>query len=439
MPEVAEQINRTHYIDDIEKMRMVPSPQWLKDLREGGVEDFENLEFPNHKTEGWTSTVVSPIVKTAFESRVGASPMTVSKDDVASHLFDEPDWTQLVFVDGFLAPNLSRMPEATNGVQISSLAEAIAAGDACVERHLDKVATHSNAFIALNAAFVQDGAFLHVSKNADLVHPVHFLFVSTGEARAATYPRNLFVLGECAHAKVIQTYVGLADDKVYLTNAVTEVVLEANARLETHKVVHEGGSGYHLEAMRVHQLRDSRFESYTINLAGQIARNGLEVLLDGEGANCHLNGLYLNDGNRIIDNALFVEHISSNCYSRMGYKGILDNTSEANFTGKVYVRPDAQRTDSDQLNNNLLLADTAKIDTRPQLEIFADDVKCTHGATIGSFPDELIFYFRSRGMSERKARGILTYGFGDAVVDEITINALKSRLSTYIFEKYSPV
>ena len=236
----------------------------------------------------------------------------------------------------------------------------------------------------------------------------------------------------------MESYVGLNDAQGYLNNAVTEIVLGDNATLRRYKVVREGSAGHHLSTTKVIQGRDTNFHSFSITLAGQIVRNELDVVLRGEGSNALLSGLYLNDGDRLIDNALHVTHASPKCYSRMTYKGVLDGGSSSVFTGKVLVPQGSQRTDSDQINNNLLLSDKATIDTKPQLEIFADDVKCTHGATIGGFPPELIFYFQSRGMTAAKADAILTFGFASEIVDGIMIAPLRERLSKYVFEKYSP-
>jgi len=248
----------------------------------------------------------------------------------------------------------------------------------------------------------------------------------------------LSILGTSAEADIVESYVGLNDAAGYLNNAVTEIVLGDNATLRRYKVVREGDAGYHLATTKVIQGRDTNFHSFTMSLTGQIVRDELDVVLGGEGANVLLSGIYLNDGDRLIDNALRVTHASPKCYSRMAYKGVLDGTSRSVFTGKVLVPQGSQQTDSNQLNNNLLLSDKATLDTKPQLEIFADDVKCTHGATIGGFPSELIFYFRSRGMTEAMAHAILTFGFASEIVDDINIDPLRERLSKYVFAKYSP-
>ena len=330
------------------------------------------------------------------------------------------------------------MDDSAQAVQVGGIGEAVARGDEVLEGHLAKSAKYTNAFVALNTAFLQDGAYIHVSEGAAPSAPIHLLFVSTGANTIASYPRNLIILGKSAEADIVESYVGLNDAAGYLNNAVTEIVMEDNATLRRYKVVREGSAGHHLATTKVIQGRDTNFHSFSISLTGLIVRNELDIMLGGEGANTLLSGLYLNDGDRLIDNALHVTHASPKCYSRMAYKGVLDGTSRSVFTGKVLVPKGSQRTDSDQLNNNLLLSDKATLDTKPQLEIFADDVKCTHGATIGGFPRELIFYFRSRGMAEAMAHAILTFGFASEIVDEINIGPLRERLSKYVFDKYSP-
>lgn len=437
MSEVAEKSNRSHYEADLEALRGLNGPEWLRDLRKTGADRFARSEFPHHKEEAWRFTNVAPIVKTPFRSVVAKPFRTVTPDEVAPHLYDEPDWTQLVFVDGFLSKALSRMATLPKGLRVGSIAEAAAGDDATARAHLNNAVEHSNAFISLNTAFLQDGAFLCVPKNTVLDTPIHVLFVSTGAGGKATHPRSLFVIESSSEATLLETHVGLSAEG-YLSNGVTEIIVEDNARLKHHRVVNEGVQGFHLSTAKMRLGRDAFIESFVMTLGGKIVRNELCALFDGEGGECVLNGLYLNGGDRLIDNALFVEHAKSHCRSRMSYKGVLDGASNAVFTGKVLVRRDAQRTDSDQLNSNLLLSAHATIDTKPQLEIFADDVKCTHGAAVGSFPDELLFYFRSRGMSREMAHGMLTYGFAQEIVAQIGVAPLRERLAKHVFDQYSP-
>ncbi len=439
MPEVAEKTDRALYGPDLERMKALDGPAWLEAIRQNGAARFSELELPHRKQEAWRFTNVAPIIRTPFQPLVSAPAGAVDPGDAASHLYDEAEWTQLVFVDGFFDQGLSRIAQGSDGLRIGGLADAVARDDEVVRDHLGRFVDPSNAFIALNAAFVQDGAFFYLPKNETLEAPIHLLYLSTGKATVACHPRNLLVLGASSQATVVETHVGLSQEGTYFSNGVTEIVLEDNARLEHYKIVDEGAAAFHLATTKVCQGRDTFFRSLAVTLGGRIVRNELCVLLDGEGGECSLNGLYLNDGNRLIDNALHVEHAKAHCRSRMAYKGVLDGKSNAVFTGKVLVNRGSQKTDSDQLNSNLLLSADATIDTKPQLEIFADDVKCTHGATVGSFPKELIFYFQSRGISPSAAHGILTYGFADEIVKAIDVGPLRDRLERRVFDQYSSV
>lgn len=438
MAQVAEKTDRAHFDADIEDLKTQAAPEWLKAIREEGAARFSETPFPTYKEEAWRYTNLAPILGTPFKTRLGEPGRTVTSNEVMPYLYGEKSWTQLVFIDGFFSPELSRGSEMGEGVELGGLADAIADGNEVVINHLDKFVAPESAFIALNSALLQDGAYFHLPKGASQSTPVHFLFVSTGAEVLASHPRNLIIVGESAEATVLETYVGLTGAQEYFTNAVSEIVLEDNATLHRYKVVLEGDDGHHLATTKIVQGRDTNLNSFSVSLRGQTIRNDLNVVLNGEGGNADLNGLYLNDRNRLIDNALHVTHAAPRCRSRMKYKGVLDGTSKSVFTGKVLVPPDSQKTDSDQLNNNLLLSDDATIDTQPQLEIFADDVKCTHGATIGGFPPELTFYFQSRGMAADMANAILTYGFASEVGDRIPEEALRDRLANFVSNKYRP-
>lgn len=438
MAQVAQPTDRAHFEADLDKAKGLGGPEWVAAIRETGASRFAMMDFPHYKEEAWRFTNIAPILKTKFASILGEPARAVTADEVAPYFYEETDWPQLVFVDGVYAEDLSRPAALPNGARAGSMAQAIAAEDPVVKAHLDQHMEATSAFIALNAAFLQDGAFLHVPKGAAVETPVHFVFINTGAQPVAAHPRNVYVLEESAEARVVESYIGLTNDAPYFTNLVEEAVVGDNATLHRHKIVEEGDSAFHLATAKIIQGRDSSLESFAITLRGQIVRNELDVVLNGENGKANLNGLYLNDRDRVIDNYLHVTHAQPRCYSRMGYKGVLDGTSSSVFTGKVLVPRGSQQTDSDQLNNNLLLSDQATIDTKPQLEIFADDVKCTHGATIGGFPSEWLFYFQTRGMDADMARAILTYGFALEVVGEIGVDAVRERLSTYVFDKYSP-
>ena len=408
-------------------------------LREKGKHTFDATEFPHSKMEEWRQTNISTVVKTPFRSLTASTDHGLSADSVAEYFYAPDTWTELVFVDGFFDAALSNRNALPQGVVAGGLNAAIHDSHPAVEQHLNQHVGDRNAYTALNTAFLQDGAFVYIPKKVVVETPIHLVFVSsTATKDAAAHIRNLIVLEESAQANIVVNYRNAAGDATYLNNVVDEVVVGANANLHWYKLVEEGAGGNHLNTLAVAQSRDSRFRGFSFSLEGAVTRNQVCLALEGPGAECSLEGLYLNDGERLIDNALTITHKAPNCQSRIGYKGILDDKSKSVFTGFVHVHQEAQQTDSDQLSQNLLLSDHATIDTKPQLEIYADDVKCTHGATVGSPPEEVIFYFRSRGIDEKTARGMLTYAFADDVAGEVEIDEVSKRLDRWVYEKYSP-
>ena len=422
---------------DLDYANALGGPGWLKELRAANASRVATLGFPEYTQENWRFTDIKPILKSDFRS-ILAPPQSEAPADAVAPLLYDGRWPALVIVDGRFSPTLSKLDGLSKGVVAGSLADAIVSSNATAQQHLDQHADVRDGFAASNGAFLQDGVFVHVPEGVVVESPIQIIVVSTAGAPRASHPRILVVLGESAELTTVESYAALREDTSYFSNLVSEFVLGHDAKLKRHKVVEEGARGYHLESAFASLARDAALDTHTMSLTGQIVRNELNVLLDGPGGNAQLNGLYLNDGDRLIDNFLHVTHAAPNCYSRMAYKGVLDGTSASVFTGKVWVKPEGQKTDSNQLNNNLLLSDTATIDTKPQLEIFADDVKCTHGATIGGFPRELRFYFQSRGMTDAMAQAILTYGFASEIVDDIGVDALRARLARYVFDKYSP-
>ena len=439
---MAESLNTsTHerYLADLGKAPANGAPDFLLRLRAQGAALFRETEFPNTRMEEWRQTNLGSVVSTPFQAITREAAGQPPAAAVAQACYAPGEWHTVVFVDGYHAPGLSSSMALPGGVIAGSLyAEAKGEAASVVERHLGTVLGARNAYTALNTAALCDGAFLYVPKGVALETPVQFVFVSTAATEyGAAHLRNLLVLDASAEAQVVLTHVGLGDAR-YLSNVVEEVVLGENAQLSAYTLVEEGAQGAHLATTEVRHARDSRFHAFTFSLSGGVVRNQLCTTLAGENAECALHGLYLNDGQRLVDNCLLITHVEPNCRSRIAYKGVLDGQSNSVFTGKVYVHPEAQKTDSDQLSQNLLLSDTATVDTKPQLEIFADDVKCTHGATVGSPPEEVIFYFRSRGIDEATARGMLTYGFADEIVSEIGLEPIRERLDRFVYEKYSP-
>jgi Fe-S cluster assembly protein SufD len=340
----------------------------------------------------------------------------------------------LVFVDGCYAPDLSQVPSGR--MIVESLAQTLKDHADLVEAHLGQHAGIGDSiFTALNTAFIQDGAFVHVPRNALVDEPIHLLFVSTARgAPTAAHPRVLVVLEEASAATVVEEYVAPRQGPTF-ANAVTEIVLRGGAALKHYRTVREAPAGFHIGTVEVHQEQDSAYTSLSTSFGAQIGRNDLRVRLMGTGATCTLNGLALTDGLEHVDNHTLIEHAVPHGTSRQLYKGIVDDKSRNVFNGKVIVRPGAQRTDAQQANRNLLLSGDALVDTKPQLEIFADDVRCTHGATVGQLDADVLFYVNSRGLDSDAARALLTYGFASEVLTDIPEKPIRVRLEEALVRK----
>jgi Fe-S cluster assembly protein SufD len=439
MADVTTDTQKAGYLAELNGLTAAQGPEWLEAIRTSGAQRFADLSLPDSKTEEWRFTNIAPIRSSVFKSVASPVAHGLEKSQIAPYSFEGMGMVA-VFVDGFFAPELSSLESIPEGVKVGGIAQSTATNGVALEPHLDQYAsTVGNAYSALNSAFLQDGAVVRVAKNVVVDDPIHLIFLSTGHHEAtARYPRILVVMEACSEATVIESHVTNASTGAYFSNAVGEYSLDPSANLRMYKIVEEGADAFHLATQRVRQDRDSRFTSYVFNLEGRIVRNELSINLDGEGAECSLHGLYLTEGDQLIDNYQSIIHGKANCSSWIGYKGVLDDASKAVYTGKILVERDSQQTDSNQLNQNVLLSDKAQIDTKPQLEIYADDVKCTHGATIGQFPDELIHYFRTRGIDGEMAKAMLTYGFADEVVREVEVPSLQKHLEAYVFDKYSP-
>lgn len=399
-------------------------PDWAKEIRRRGVDRFTKMDWPHQRQEAWRFTDVSPVIEAKLRLQPGIEE--IQEEAVRQWRLEDAD-SELIFLNGRYVLDLSRRAGAA-----TDLGRAVLEGGPAVRGHLDAHIQPTDAFVALNAALMGNGAFVHVPKGRDggLVHVLH---VSAG--KIASHPRVLIALERGAECHVVETYAGLGGGG--LSNSVVEVYLEEDARLDYAKVVSESNEGYHLGAMQVVQNRSSRFSSTSVTFSGRITRNALNVALEGEGAETYLHGLYIADGERLADNALRVSHAAPRCLSRIAYRGILDGAGRGVFTGDVVVERGAQYTDSNQVNNNLVLSDEARVDTKPQLQIFADDVKCTHGATIGQPSEEAVYYFKTRGIGEAEARRMLTCGFAAEIVNGLKVQSLKDRLTRQIFTKFS--
>jgi Fe-S cluster assembly protein SufD len=304
-----------------------------------------------------------------------------------------------------------------------------------LEKYLGKIASfEQHTFTALNTAFIADGAVIEIPTETVVEQPIHFVFISDGEG--VSHPRNLIVAGRHSRATVIESYVSLRDGS-YFTNAVTEIAVGEGAHVDHYKLQRESENAFHVGTVQAREERDSQFHSFSFAVGGSLARTNIYTSLNGDAATCTLNGLYLTDGSQHIDNQTSIEHIAPNCPSHEIYKGVLDGRSHGVFNGKVYVHPEAQKTDGKQSNNNLLLSPTARVDTKPQLEIFADDVKCTHGATVGRLDRAAMFYLNSRGIGPDTARTLLTYAFAADVLETIELEPLRKQLEKMVLVRFA--
>jgi Fe-S cluster assembly protein SufD len=382
---------------------------------------FAERGYPSPREEAWKYTNVAPLLRQPFAPAVSAGGQAeVTRAQIASCLFGVMDMPLAVFVDGRFSATLSNLAALPRDVEVRSLRDVL---DHDGEMMKDLLATQPlqepHGFIELNTVFMSDGAYIRFAPGAAPEHPVHLLFVTGGAAETATYLRNVVVAGRGSRGAVIEHYVSLRDAQI-LCNVATRCVLERDAALEHYKLNEEGDGAHHFAGIHVEQAEGSRYASHSIAAGGRLIRNDLSCVLGGEGGECMLNGLYLGRGRQHIDNHTSIEHRVPRCTSRELYKGVLDGQSRGVFSGHVVVRQDAQKTDAQQTNHNLLLSDDAEADTRPQLEIYADDVKCSHGSTVGQLNDEVLFYLRARGIGEPLARRLLVAAFAQDVVERMT-------------------
>jgi Fe-S cluster assembly protein SufD len=398
-------------------------------LRREAFARFAALGFPTTRDEEWKYTNVAPIARTQFRLPERA------EDSAARWALRGEAACRLVFVNGILTPALSSAGPLLGGARVGNLAQ-LSASEERITRHLARYATfEQRAFTALNTALAADGAFVYLPRGVVLEEPIELLFVATGETEPiVAHPRVLIVAEESSQATVIERYTG-DDGAVYFTNSVTEIVLGENAVLDHYRVQQEGKGAFHIATQQLYQSRSSNFTSHAIQLGGDLVRNDLNALLDGEGIECTLNGLYVVGGRQHSDTHTAIDHAKPHCNSHELYKGILDGHGTGVFNGKIFVRQDAQKTDAKQTNQNLLLSDDATINTKPQLEIFADDVRCTHGATVGQLDRDALFYLRSRGLGEVEARSLLTYAFASDILERIRVEPLRRELESRLFER----
>ena len=437
MTQLAEK--QTPWMTALEE-RPTTGPRWLQDIRDQGAERFARLGFPTVRNEEWRFTSVSQIAG----AELSIPPASLPLDEARLETFlyaDAPH--RLVFLNGRFAPALSRASGLPSAVRFGSLAQ-VSGTDAeiHVERLLgSQVDLDTRAFAALNTAFAADGGYVSVPDGVVLETPLQLLFVAvaptptagqSARTAAVAHPRTLIVLGRHSQAQIVETYVGIPGQR-YFTNAVSEVFLGDHAVLDHYKVQEESVDAFHIASMHVRTGRGATFSSHSFALGGKLVRNDAIATLAGEGSECTLNGLYLADGDRLVDNHTTIDHAEPHCPSHEIYKGIIGGKARAVFNGKIIVRQDAQKTDAKQTNRALLLSDDATINTKPQLEIFADDVKCTHGAAIGQLDEDALFYLRARGLTLQEARDMLIHAFAGDILNRVKIEPLRLALETELY------
>jgi Fe-S cluster assembly protein SufD len=410
---------------------------WLSALRTGAFDRFSELGFPLTKQEDWRFTNVAPLTETEFRLAAGdaGTGAEVALDRSLELVERAP---RLVFVNGRYNARRSHVEGLPAGVRVQSLRTALDGDGPLVRAHLGRYATFDDQpFRALNTAFLSDGAVVHVPVGVQLPHPLQLLFLSaSGEEALVSHPRVMVVLERGARAVVVETFAGLADG-VYWTNAVSELVVGDGARLDYYRVQAEAEGAYHVASTHAHQGSDSIVNLHTVATGAALARHDIRLTLAGAGAVGLLNGLYLPRGTQHMDHHTLIDHAQPRCESHEYFNGVLADAARSVFTGRIIVRPGAQRTDSKQTNNNLLLSSEARADSQPQLEIHADDVKCTHGSTTGPLDERQVFYLRTRGLDGIDARRLLAYGFAAEILGRMDVEALRERLDMIVRERVS--
>lgn len=408
--------------------------------RKHAMTRFAELGFPTVRHEEWKYTGLVPVLKHDYSlpaNTASSTALNLTAADIAPFLMPELDAQTLVFVNGVFAPALSTI-HVQKGVTVMPLADAFHDKHPLVEKHFAKIATFENdALVALNTAYALNGAFIEVQRGVAVERPFHLVFVNDARASSVFTPvRNLIIMGENAEATVLESTHTLASGDYHsFTSSVSEAVLAENAHLHHYKLQNDVDAAYYVGATSVHQEATSVYNSVVITLSGGIVRNNLSTVLAGKAADTHYYGLYCVNGKTLVDNHTLVDHAVAHCTSNELYKGIMDDRSTGVFNGKIMVREDAQKTLAYQSNRNILLSNNATINTKPQLEIFADDVKCSHGCTTGQLDEESLFYLRARGLDKEQARALLLTAFAGEILEKINLESLRNRLESVIAER----
>jgi Fe-S cluster assembly protein SufD len=424
---------KDRYLENLLRGQPPASPlDWLNQIRAAATERANALTVPTTRDEEWRFTDPSPLLKFSFQPARGAQRL--AQADIQRFVIPEASSDRLVFIDGIYAAELSTHCGNEHGILVTSLAQGLSSHGEILQQHLGRNADfHNDVFCALNTSFLRDGALVIINKNVAYPAPIHLLFIAT-KPEAAVYPRSLVVAGSGSRCALIEEYISLAEN-VYFNDAVTEVVVGENARVQHIKLQQESRAAFHIAHCAVTLAHEANYISDTVTLGARLSRHNLHVLQTAEDTHCALDGLALISGRQLADTHTYMDHAKPGGNSRQLHKCIVDDAAHAVFSGKVLVREGAQLTDSAQSSRNLLLSDKAHVDTKPQLEIFADDVKCAHGATVGQLDAEEVFYLRSRGLDDKGARSLLTYAFAAEIIDKIPVASLARQLRHTVMEK----
>ncbi|MDI6765854.1 MAG: Fe-S cluster assembly protein SufD [Bacteroidota bacterium] len=399
------------------------------EIRRGAIEQFSKLGFPTAKDEEWRFTNIQPIIKTKFKTHFNKKIEAVRKEQIEKVIIKGIAETRLVFINGYYSDEYSINNITNKDIKVGCLSETLQNNFKLIRDNIAHISKYDkNVFTSLNTSFIHDGAFIFVPDDTTIEEPIYIVYISSEDQTPfITHPRNLIIVGQHSKVSVVEHFVHLSDN-IYFNNAVTEIAAGENSIIEHTKLQSESAKAYHIGTTYIHQSKGSKVTQNSIMIGGAIVRNNIISILEDEGIECTLNGLSLATGQQLIDNHTTIDHSKPHCASHELYKAILDGKSKGVFNGKIYVRKDAQKTDAKQTNKTLLLSDEAAMDTKPQLEIFADDVKCTHGAAIGYIDADALFYLRSRGISEEIARDLLTYAFADDIIEKLCCEQIREYL-----------
>jgi Fe-S cluster assembly protein SufD len=422
--------------DQFEKILNGGRENFIHQKRKDAISYFSRLEFPTVKDEEWKYTSIAPLLKHNFVPSF--EKKSISKEFIKSKLFYEMEHSLIVFINGRFSAENSDLINLPAGVIVGSIADEIKSNSKVVQKYFGKYADHQNhIFTALSTAYTQDGAFIYVPAGKIVDEPIHIIFITTSaEEKILTQPRNLFVAEKNSQVTIIEHYVS-DEESIYFTNAVTEIIAEENAVIDHIKLQEESKKAFHIARMEVDQERKSNFSSHSISTGGDFTRNDFNTRFNDEGGECTLNGLFMLESSQFFDAHTLIDHAKPHCNSHEHYKGILDDKSRGVFNGKVIVRKDAQKTNAFQENNNILLSDEALVNTKPQLEIFADDVKCSHGATIGQLDMDAKFYLKTRGIGEEAGQAILLHAFASDVITSIKIESVRNYLEEILNNRFN--